>query len=136
MATLIVNGSDLPKLSRRIVERLQRGTLGYEALMGWTGSSHQSVAKELHKLKAIGLVVADGTRPKTWGIVPGAVVPITVRTKAPQRAFAEWEDEKIMEWRAKGVSQTEIGRRLNRRRDSVKCRISVLTRRLLEQEAA
>lgn len=66
MATLIVNGSDLPKLSRRIVERLQRGTLGYEALMGWTGSSHQSVAKELHRLKTKGLVEHDGRRPRTW----------------------------------------------------------------------
>jgi len=66
MATLIVNGAQLPRLSRRIVEKLQRGSLGYEALMGWTGSSHQSVAKALHTLRVKGLVEHDGRRPRTW----------------------------------------------------------------------
>lgn len=66
MAILIVNGAELPALSRRIVEKLQRGTLGYEALIGWTGSTHQSVAKEMHKLKVKGLVEHDGRRPRTW----------------------------------------------------------------------
>lgn len=66
MATLIVNTENLPRLSRKIVQRLEKGTLGYEALCGWTGSSHQSVAKELHRLKVKGLVENDGRRPRTW----------------------------------------------------------------------
>lgn len=66
MASLIVNGRELPRLSKRIVEKLQRGTLGYEALMGWTGSSHQSVACQLARLKRLGLVEHDGRRPRTW----------------------------------------------------------------------
>jgi hypothetical protein len=66
VARLIVNDRDLPQLSKRIVEKLQRGTLGYEALMGWTGSSHQSVACQLHRLKKLGLVEHDGRRPRTW----------------------------------------------------------------------
>ena len=66
MATLIVNANDLPQLSRKIVKRLERGSMGYEALIGWTGSSHQSVACQLHRLKLKGIVEHDGCRPRTW----------------------------------------------------------------------